>query len=109
MDETKITSILPSSLHKEKSFTLDNSPILDIVFPVNSEIILVLTVAKLFVLSKKTKKILKIIENEKDSDQNCAVKLKKTNKSFSENLILIGMKNGSLKTIQLNTGKTLCR
>jgi hypothetical protein len=109
MNETRITSIIPSSLHKEKSFTLDNNPILDIIFPNKNEVILVLTISKIFVLSKKTKKILKILENTDNLEQNCGVKFKNSQNIFSENLILIGHKKGELKTVQLNTGKTLTK
>lgn len=109
MNETRITSVLPSSLHKEKSFTLDNSPILDIIFPIKNEIILVFTVSKIFVLSKKTKKILKILENKKQTEKNCAVKFKHTSDDFSENVVLTALRNGELKTIQLNTGKVFTK
>ena len=107
MNDTQIITKMPSTVLKEKSFILDNNPILDILFPCQENIIIIITCARVFVLSRKTKKILKIISNSDKENNFCGSVVRKKSKETSSNMILLAKKYGVLQFLQLNSGKIM--
>ena len=109
MNDTQIMMVPPVKISKEISFLLDDSPIQDFLFPEDENIFLSLTLTKLFVLSKKTKKILKVIETEESNFSGLTLNHSTSSFVSNGNILLSTLENGTIQMIQLNSGKILTK